>query len=169
MALPENSQSFIDEDPKQPAAKRALVFEAWRIPRGPQPAVVDSGVGLFRTAENATRNEVQQSVAPAESGMKYVGVLDEHVCDWQVFFHRSPNIKYGWAGALRTCTCPRSSGTKRGSCLRGPLQWQRDGRRENAVGIETSLQLLQSGGVSAVSVSCLFVIGRSQHVGIASR
>jgi hypothetical protein len=168
MALPEKSQSFINEDPKQPAAKGTFVFEARRIARSLQPAVVDSGVGLFRTAENATRDEVQQSAAPPKSGMKYVGVLAQPVCDWQVFPHRSPHIQCGCKRA-RPRLPVTSMVSKKESSLSNSLHWQRDGRRENTLGIEESLQLLQADGVGAVSVSCLFVIVRSQQVRIASR
>jgi hypothetical protein len=93
MALPENRQSFINKDPKQPAAKRAFMFESRRIPRGLQPAVFNSGVGLFRTAENATRDEVEQSVTAPESGMKYCGVFVSSICSQEIVLHESPNTQ----------------------------------------------------------------------------
>jgi hypothetical protein len=80
MALLENNQSFINEDPNRPAAERALVFEARRIPRGLQPAVFDSGIGSFRPTENATCDEVEQSVAAPEPAMKYCGVFVSSIC-----------------------------------------------------------------------------------------
>jgi hypothetical protein len=168
MALPENSQSFINEDPKQPAAKRALVFEVRRIPRGPQAAAFDDCVGSFRTAENATCDEVQQSTAPVKPGTKYVGVFAQPVRKQQVFPHRSPNIQ---------CSCRRarprlpltSMVSNMKSALGSFLQWQRNGRRENAVGIEESLQPLQPAGVGAVRMSRLFGVIRAQHVGITAR
>jgi hypothetical protein len=81
MLLPANRKSFINKDSEQPAAKRALRFDAWRIPRGLPPAAFDSGVGSFRTAEHATRDQVQQAAAAAESDVKYFRVLMPPVCD----------------------------------------------------------------------------------------
>jgi hypothetical protein len=79
LAFP-NSQSLINQDPDQPTAKGAIVFETRRIPRRTQPTVFDSIVCSFRTAKNATGNQVQQSVAPPESGTKWREIPVEPVC-----------------------------------------------------------------------------------------
>jgi hypothetical protein len=100
----ENGQSFINEHPDQPAAKRALVFEAWRIPRCFHPAVFNSTVGLFRAAENSTRDEVKQPVAAPKSGAKYGRIFVQPFCKKEIVRHKSPNI--GFVGSrLLTCTC----------------------------------------------------------------
>jgi hypothetical protein len=94
LVLAENGQSFIDKDPDQPAAKRAFVFEAWRIPRRSHPAVFNSTVGSFRTAENSTSDEVQQPVATPESRVKYSGIFAQPVCGKEIVRHKSPNIGF---------------------------------------------------------------------------
>lgn len=58
---------------------------------------------------------------------------------------------------------------KREGPLSSHLQWQRYGGRKDTVGIEESLQLLQSAGIGPVCMSDLLVVVRSQHVGITSR
>jgi hypothetical protein len=92
--LAENGQSLIDKDPDQPAAKGAFVFEAWRIARRSHPAVFDSTVGSFRTAENSTSDEVQQLVTTPESLMKSSRIFVPPVCRKEIVRHKSPNIRF---------------------------------------------------------------------------
>jgi hypothetical protein len=94
LVLAENGQSLIDKDPNQPAAKGTFVLEAWRIAGRSHPAVFDSTVGSFRTAENSTSDEVQQLVTTPESRMKYGGIFVPPVCEKEIVRHKSPNIRF---------------------------------------------------------------------------
>jgi hypothetical protein len=122
LVLAENGQSLIDKDPKQPAAKGALVFEARRIPRGLQPAVFDSGVSPFRTAKNATRDEMEQSVATPESDLKCCGVFVSSLCNQEIVLHESPNTQ-SIATQVFSCAYRGQQILKTGTSLRGPLKW----------------------------------------------
>jgi hypothetical protein len=63
LALAENCESLIPENPHQPAAKWACVFEPRRIPSWSQPAVFDGIAGSFGTAEKPACDEMRQPPA----------------------------------------------------------------------------------------------------------
>jgi hypothetical protein len=157
LLLVANGQSFINEDPEQPAAKFAFVFEARRSPRRLQPAVFDGIIGSFGAAKNTTCDEVQQLVAAPESRLKHSAVFVLPVCNQQFVRHRSPNIQSGGTRTLSRAYLDDQKNRTRSS-LRNRLKWQRYGRGEHTVRIETTLQPPEPSAVAAVGIPNLFSI-----------
>jgi hypothetical protein len=62
----EDKQSFVDQNPQQPAAESAFAYKPSRTTRGRNKAVFYSILGAFFGAEHARCYEVEQAAAATE-------------------------------------------------------------------------------------------------------
>jgi hypothetical protein len=59
LALAENEESFVDKNSDEPASKRTIIFNVWRIPRCRPPAVLHRKRCPFLIANYPARDKVK--------------------------------------------------------------------------------------------------------------
>ena len=75
LLLPENGQSLLNQNSKQPTPKDALGFEPRQIAGSGAPTVSNSFFGPFGTAEHPACHEVKQPMTAQEPSLKLLGML----------------------------------------------------------------------------------------------